>query len=84
MRFNRDVKGFFPVESKDCMKEDFQRWTHWDLYFLKLDPLGMEESPDVTTVILIYTHTGVNTSNSCIMTDHKNWNISNYIKYSYI
>ena len=24
-------------------KEDFQRWTYWDLYFLKFDPLGVEE-----------------------------------------
>ena len=44
----------------------------------------MEESPDVTTVTFIYTHNGVNTYNSCIMTDHKDGNISNYIKYSHI
>ena len=44
----------------------------------------MEESPDVTSVIFIYAHTGVNTSNACIMTDHKDGNISNYIKYSYM
>ena len=52
--------------------------------FSQIGSIGVEESPDVTTVIFIYTHNDVNTYNSCIMTDHKDGNISNYIKYSYI